>query len=313
MHRALHIILSISPIILFFLAGLLLRKLRFFQPGTVQDIKKLVVSCSLPALLYGAFSSLELRRGMLLIVAAVFITCILMVLIGRVIARLLRIKSPYFALLFGGFETGMIGYAIFISVYGAAQVDKLALIDLGQVLFVFSVLVALLLKLRGERDSIPALFKHFISSPVILAIFAGLATALVKSIFQLQGNAATETLGNTLKMVGGITIPLICLVIGYELHLSIKSVKLPLLTIGLRSLFLLGFAILLNRFILQQALQLNVLYKKALFTMFLLPPPFVIPLFIDEADRENIEFATNTLSVGTLISALLFVIVSSLI
>jgi hypothetical protein len=40
----------------------------------------------------------------------------------------------------------MLGYAIFIAVYGMEEIDKLALIDLGQVLFVFFVLMALLMK-----------------------------------------------------------------------------------------------------------------------------------------------------------------------
>jgi len=46
---------------------------------------------------------------------------------------------------------GMPGYALFISVYGVEQIGKLALVDLGQVLIVFFVLMAFLIK---ERDGV---------------------------------------------------------------------------------------------------------------------------------------------------------------
>jgi hypothetical protein len=38
--------------------------------------------------------------------------------LGRVLSNLLKIPSPYFMILMGGFETGMLGYSIFISLYG---------------------------------------------------------------------------------------------------------------------------------------------------------------------------------------------------
>ncbi len=71
-----------------------------------------------------------------------------MVVLGQYIGKLLRIRSPYFALMMTGFEMGMFGYAVFVSFQGEAHLGKIALIDLGQVVFVFTILMALMIKHR---------------------------------------------------------------------------------------------------------------------------------------------------------------------
>jgi len=47
-----------------------------------------------------------------------------------------------------------------------------------------------------------------------------------------------------------------------------------------------------------------------LFSMFILPGPFVIPVFMDSSNRDEVEFVSNTLSIGTLLGLLGFIIVS---
>ncbi len=41
-----------------------------------------------------------------------------------------------------------------------------------------------------------------------------------------------------------------------------------------------------------------------------LPAPFVMPLFIDEADQENRTFVVNTLSLSTVVTLVAFAIIS---
>ena len=51
------------------------------------------------------------------------------------------------------------------------------------------------------------------------------------------------------------------------------------------------------------------MYEYALLTMFILPPPFVIAVFMDKDDRENQQYVVNTLSLSTLVSLIVFVMV----
>lgn len=306
------IILSVLPVLSLFVLGYLLQKIQFFQPGTVRDLKKLVVSIALPCLLFIAFSQLELQYSLLIVVGIVFGVCVVMVGIGRLIARGLGISSPYFSLMFGGFETGMLGYAIFISVYGLEEIEKLAIIDLGQVLFVFFVLMALMIKLRDGAQHPGRLVKLFLSSPVILAIFAGILVSLAKTAVDFTDHAGFLYLQNLASMLGNLTVPLICLVIGYELKLDFSTLRLSLQTIILRKICLIVFAVLINKLVLVRLLGLDPMYEYALLTMFILPPPFVISLFLRENDQDNQHYVVNTLSLSTVVSIGVFLLVSVL-
>jgi len=310
MEDASQILLNLFPVIALFILGYILRRMRFFEAGSVAALKKVVVNLALPALLFRAFSSLALEPQLLLVVVAVFSICVLMVLAGRIIGRLLGIRSPYFALLMGGFETGMVGYAIFIAVYGVENVPYLALVDLGQVTFVFFVLMSILISLRGEKPGPLELVRRLVTSPVIIAIAAGLLFGVVKSATMLQQSALYHAVDSLISIVGGLTMPLICVVIGYELEIDRSSIGFPLATIAIRTVLLVLIAIGLNAFLITRVLHLPPMYERAVLTMFILPPPFVIPLFMQQEDRENMRYVTNTLSVGTIASAGVFVVTS---
>jgi len=62
----------VLPLVLLFLVGIFLRRLRFLAPDTIQDLKKLVVNLTLQALLFLAFAGVELAPKYLLVVATVF-------------------------------------------------------------------------------------------------------------------------------------------------------------------------------------------------------------------------------------------------
>jgi len=310
MENATQIVLNLFPVLALFVLGYVLRRTHFFEHSAVSALKKLVVNIALPALLFRAFASLNLEPRLLLVVITVFSICVAMVLIGRVISWITGIKSPYFAILMGGFETGMVGYAIFIAAYGAENVPALALVDLGQVTFVFFVLMSLLISLRGERYTVAQLTRRLISSPVIIAIAAGMVFGLVTAHVSVKETALFQAASSLITLVGGLTVPLICIVIGYELEIDRSSLGLPLFTIAVRTVLLVGFAAAVNALLIRQLLDLPSIYERAVLTMFILPPPFVIPLFMDQTDRENMRYVTNTLSMGTLASAGVFIAVS---
>ncbi|WP_455381388.1 AEC family transporter [Salinispira pacifica] len=310
MENASGVLLNLFPVIALFVLGYVLRRIKFFDAGAVGALKKLVVNLALPALLFRAFASLSLEPQLVVVVVAVFSICVLMVAAGRGIGALVGIKSPYFALLMGGFETGMVGYAIFMAVYGVENVPYLALVDLGQVTFVFFVLMSLLMGLRGERHSPTQLFRRLVASPVIIAIAAGLLFGLVKSHTGVGDTSVYRAVDSLLTIVGGLTMPLICVVIGYELEIDRGSIGLPLVTIAIRTVLLLALAFALNTFVIDRLLHLPAMYRKAVLTMFILPPPFVMPLFMKQEDRENMRYVTNTLSVGTITSAGVFLLTS---
>jgi malate permease and related proteins len=303
-------ILPILPVLLLFLLGFLLQKVHFFTEASVTDVKKIVSNIALPALLFQAFASIDIEIGHLLLVLVIFATCALMVFLGKVVARILRIVSPYFAFMMGGFEMGMLGYALFLSFYGQEHLGKIALVDLGQVVFVFFVLMALLIRERDGVQSTAMLVRQFIISPVILAIFAGLLTSFAKPLF--TPGPVFETLGRFVSMVASLTVPLIAITIGYGIHIKREGLMLSLKTIAVRKSLLVLLALAINHFLIDAVLHLEAMYRYALLVMFLTPPPFVISIYMAQDDRQDADYVANTLSLDTLISVLLVIVAAAL-
>lgn len=306
MSEAFLIIAKVLPVILLILVGHLLRRFGVVKAAVIDGLKKIVVNLALPALLFLAFAEMDFEPRYLLIIAAVFATCLIMLVAATLLRRPLGIRNPYWPTLFSGFEMGMMGYSIFVAVYGAANMYKIAIMDLGQVTFVFFVLVSVLKRINGETASVRQLAASFLRSPVILSILLGILAGFANVVGWLRGNPAGDAMIETLTLLGGLTMPLICLVIGFELRVELKNLTRPLLTAFARILILIALAFVINTVLIDGLLNLDRTYQIALYTMFILPPPFVIPIFMNgkkEADKQQV---LNTISIHIILSLIAF-------
>ena len=129
------------PVIFLVALGFFFRRVQFIKPSSVSDFKPLVVNVTLPLVLFKAFSTMQFEPRFLLIVASVFVACTLVMLAAARLTFFPGLTSRYSSYLMAGFEAGMLGYAVFGSTYGVANIPHFAVIDLGQVLFVFFILV----------------------------------------------------------------------------------------------------------------------------------------------------------------------------
>ena len=308
---------KVLPIILLFLLGLFLNRRRIIRPETITDLRTLVIKLTLPAALFLAFSSVNLEARHLLIFAAMFGSCVLALLVGRAIQPLVRIESPYFPMLMTGFEAGMMGYAIYGTVYGADNLYKFGIVDLGQVIFVFFVLVGALEKQAALERQASAVAKPlretllaFLKTPVIIGILLGIAANQIGLMALLDSSPIAGGVLRAVEWVAGLTTPLIALIIGYEMQLQKDQLWQPLKTIGLRLLFWLPIGWAISTVLIDRMLGLDRGFQAAVMTMVILPPPFVIPLFIPEEDRGNRAYVVNTLSLATVVTLFAFALVT---
>lgn len=298
-------IISIMPILLLFVLGFFLKWKNIIKPQSIGDIKSIVANIALPALLFRGFMGVTLSPEYLLIIAVMFFIPVIMLLLGKVLNRVLNVKNRYFPYLLSGFEMGMFGYAIFSTVFGLENLPVIAIVDLGQVIFVFFILLPMLNSSTKQSNSFKSISMSFIKSPVIIAIILGLITGC--SGIKWGSNILLNSILNFIDIVGALTMPLIMLSLGYELEFKksgfIKAVK----TVFVRKLILVFLAIIINKFIISGLLHLPELYVFAVLIMFLMPPPFVISIFMDQDDRESLGYITNTLSISILFSVLILI------
>ncbi len=290
------------PVILMVLVGALIHKVRLIQEETAQDLKYLVVNLTLPLLLFKAFATMQFAAQYIIVVGSVFLACVTVMAIASRLRFLPGLQSKYSSFLMTGFEAGMLGYAMFGSLYGEASIPKFAVIDLGQVLFVFFVLISRLEHQQGRRPGARAMVLNFFKSPVILGIFLGIVANVLGLYAVLAQNPVTASLERTIEILGGLTTPLVALFIGYQLRFEKGRLLRPGQTVLLRLILWGGLAAAFNYFVIRVLLGLDRGFEAAVLLMAMLPAPFVIPMYLQENAPEERDYVLNTLSLGTVLA-----------
>ena len=150
-----------------------------------------------------------------LIVVSVFAACIAVLAAGPFIGRVAGVRSGLLPALLTGFEAGMVGYAIYGAVFGAENLYRFAIVDLGQVAFVFFVLATWLTRWEGGSETrLRDTALTFVRTPVILAIACGIAGSAIGLGTTLDASMIGEAVLATVGLVAAMTTPLICIVIG---------------------------------------------------------------------------------------------------
>lgn len=307
---------KVLPVLLLIGLGALLRRFGFLSEAAIHGFKQLVVNITLPAALFLAFAGVTLEGGHLVVVALIFLLCLLALWASRLRRPMAGIDSDYLPPLVTGFEAGMMGYAIYGAVFGTDNIFQFAVIDLGQVLFVFFILVPYVQRLSVGPAPFTHTLRSFLRTPVILSILLGilfnqLGLARAAETWPLSASVVAAIL-DTLRLLAAATTPLITLVIGYEVSLQRQNLGAPLRTVGLRLLYWVPVGIVLNFLVIGSLFPGNRLLQAAVMTMFILPPPFVIPIFMSNSNENDQAYVVNTLSLATVVTLVAFTVVSVL-
>jgi len=301
------------PIFFLIALGAGLGKRGFFSDEMIDGLKRIVASIALPAVLFGAFSRVHVDSRLFILALVIYAACGLMGLIGRLTARAARLPAPSTTFLFQGFEAGMLGYGLFMALFGQSALSHFATADLGQVVFVFT---ALITQLRRAEIGKPAhllhplgLLKEMLRSPVILSIIAGLIASVIFPGAEGSPWGEHGALAPLLRTIGALTTPLICLVVGFGLQdfrLRGAGQALQLVFIRFLTALLVGGGI---AFFLVSALDFPKIQSIAVVFLFILPPPFVIPVF--RTAREDAGYISSALSLHTLVSIVATVVLAA--
>ena len=302
------IINRVLPIFLLIGLGYWVRRRQFVAESTVDDLRKIVVNLALPAVLFTSFVQIELQTAYIAIFVTTFSLCVALLILGRWLQRALQIKRAYFPFMMTGFEYGMLGVSLFGSAYGLENIGYIAVLDLGHELFIWFVFLAFLL---AERDGIQRpgqLASAFVRSPVIIAILAGIALNLLGLGDLLYSAPVTGGLMATLSFLSSLTIPLILLIVGCGIRLNPTGIRETLPVIGIRLALLVPLALALNTLLIRGLLGLGAGFEAALFTLLILPPPFIVPLYMKAGMADERAYINNVLTLYTAVTIALFTV-----
>ena len=299
---------TVLPVLVMLCVGMLCRRVKLISREGVNALKNVVVNITLPAVLLSAFATTRYTLMDIVVPLLVFLVCLAAWALGRVGAKLFKLNSRFVPFLTTGFEAGMLGYALFNMLYGSGRTAEFARIDLGQVLFVFT-LYKLLLGMEGEnRASMGDLMKQMLLSPIIIAIVAGVLIGATGLYQALVPSGVSGIFDACTDFVSAPTSAIILLTIGYDLVLGDIPWKETGKVVALRYgiMLLLGAALIGLLKLLWPAANLTA----AITVMFILPPPFVLPVFADDANQR--VYVSSALSVSTLVAIAGFAVLAVL-
>jgi|SRR6056297_1045255 len=301
---------KIIPLLVLLILGYIFQRTKFLSKNTILEVKNFILNITLPALLFIAFLDIDFKKEYILVIFIVIVINLLMLYLGKIITPFLKKEDPYLKLLFTGFEMGMLGIPLFTAIYGIENVKFIGIIDIGHEIFIWFILVGILFKLKQSKkgSNFKNLFKSFITSPVIIAILIGIILNIVGFANIKNTNLVANSIMESIKLIASLTVPLILIIIGYEIEFKSENIVLPIKIIAIRMVILIPLALIINYFIFSNLLNLTSMYNIALITMLVMPPPFIIPLFIKEEDLTSRKYIFNTLSISTIISLTIFII-----
>jgi hypothetical protein len=304
--QTVEIINRVLPILLLLLLGHWTRRTGFLNDELVDGLRKIVVNIALPAVLFVSFLTVELKSAFLALAVFIFSLCVALYILGRFLGPRVQPDHPYFKFPMTGFEYGMLGVSLFGSAYGLANIGIFAVVDLGHELFIWFVFLPLLLRERDGIQKISDLLRSFLSSPVIIAILLSLLFNVLGWQESLYTLPVTGGIMATLGFLANLTIPLILIIVGYGIKLDRKGLGDASRLVLIRLAILLPLIFVLNTFLIRNLLGLDNAYETALFTLLVLPPPFIIPLFMRPELLEEKRYVNNVLTLYTMASIILF-------
>ena len=305
METLIRVLETALPVFITLFIGMLCRTRNILTRAGVDQLKSVAVNICLPMVLVSSFATAEYTKNSITVPLVVFAICCIALAVGVFAVKLFKVQGKLTQYLFTGFEAGMLGYGLFALLFKNEPNSHFAIIDLGQVLFVFTVYKILLSGKAGLKNVV----NEAVSSPVLWGIIIGLIIGATGLYDAMKPSGISGVFDSITSFISAATSVLILISIGFDLVPSeIRWKKIAVIVVLRFAIMavLLGVAVLVNKFLLGGAMHMG-----ALLLMFILPPPYVLPVFADaQEERANISSA---LSATTLVSIILFAVMAAVI
>ena len=295
-----------APVLVVLLLGFFLRKKNLLSREGNQAMKHLVTTFMLPVVLFHALATVHYTKETLLVIAALM-AC---ELIGFGTGFALRGKMGKFGRLLPfflcSFEGGMIGYPLYGILCGEENLGNIAMIDIANTIFTFTLFLALLMATVSGTFTMKAMLSNIAHSTVFWGVFLGIAAGAtgIMGRFLMTGAGSVY-----LSVKDMITSPVSCIIIlavGYDLQLDREMLKEcirpVLMRMAVMSVMLCALLLLMRGVFSQREMRI------ALMLYLFMPPTYVVSAYTKE--RDDAAFVSTATSLYTLISIGVFVLLN---
>ena len=302
------ILSMVLPVLVMILLGRLCAARGLLNDERHAGLKAIIGDVLLPVVLFKAFFTAQYDGKLLLVFVLVFIGCLIALLAGYALRRFVAPYGRFMPLLMTSFEGGMLGYALFALIAGQENTATYAMVDIGQTMFAYTVFLAALKSAEGGHMSPKAMLANMLTNKACIGMLLGIVLGALGVYKAIAPTGLGTVLMSLISFITAPTSALILLVVGYQLRVSRRLIKPVAVTLGLRLAVMAGVFALVS-LTLFAIIPYDRLLLLALMLQYTLPAPFIIPLYADL--KEDGEYVSTTLSMGTVLAGLLFVFVAA--
>ena len=303
MAQTLSVLEMVVPVIVMLFIGYFCRVSGILTKEGLNGVKSVISNITLPVVLFQAFYATSYSLDSLFMFSVVFISCLLALGCGFLLNRFVP-NSKLMPYLLSGFEVGMLGYALYGLLAGPDRLSYMATVDLGQVLFVFTIYLTLLKNATGQKPSLKEMLKEMCKNPAFRGVTLGLIVGVTGLGNLITASHVSPIFSAVIEMITLPTSAMILIIVGYELSLR-KDLIVPVVKTLVFRTVVMGVLLCAAAFIVFQVMPFDKQLFMALVLLFALPAPLVITLYAEE-ESEGI-YISNTHSMGTLITILICV------
>lgn len=300
-------ITKIIPIILLVSLGYLIRYRHWANDNQMAAVKKGVFDLALPAVLFISFKDMTLKQEQLLVALVFFFMMGLVYSVAKLVSKSVKEYGELVPFVCTGMAFGVLGVPLYAAVYGVENIGIISVFGVGHETFIWFVYLTFLRKhFNGEKFGIGTL-KNFFKSPVIIAILSGVVVNLLGLTSVFEQAVLLKGLLLTLESLGGVTTPLIFIIVGYGIHLEKAFVSPAIKLVAIRYAILIPVSYMVKFFIMDHVVgEVTFLYNMAFFTFMILSPPYVSAILIDlYSTKENGYVANNVIVISTIIAVII--------
>ena len=305
MHDMLEILNTILPLLISLGIGFFARKKNILSQEAIDGMKTFALKFALPAMLFGLFFTAEYSVSILLFAVTMFAMGYLGLGLGYLFSRPFSARSPMLRFMTAGWEVGLLGYGLYALLFGIENLRYMAVMDFGQVLFVFSGFITALNARNGQ--SLKESLKSLLPNPIPWAMIAGAVLAIAGVSKALEPSGITTLITSVCDFLAAPLSCLIFVVVGYGIIFTKKNLATAVLSAVLRTLVC-GILCVLALWIIGSVVTLSDPMRWAVILIFLTPAPFILTLYAtNEQERADVSMS---LSVQTMVSILAFIVIA---
>ena len=300
------------PVIVTLLIGMVFREKKIISSDGVNALQALVMNVTLPINLFANFYKTNISPDTLIFPLTFFIVTAGGIFLGKLICKVCKKDDPFLPFLMTGYEAGMLGYALLGIMIGADKITTFAMIDMGHVLAIFTVYTAMAKGVEGKGQSAKDMLRSIFTTPVLIAIIIGILFGFTGIGQAIDGTGFGPVLAGLCDFLAAPTSVAILIVIGFRLKfkgIDYKAVSQALiLRIVMQVVMAVAVIVLFKSLGGVFGETLSIL---SVVMMIILPPPYVLPLYINEEGRK--EFYSSAISAYTLLSIIGFIIMTGVV